>query len=101
VCILDRAISSTVYNVSAGVTRILDVRPTRVWAIIQNLDDAGSSEAHIYFGGEAAGAGVAYVLKLNEAVDQSGLLYIDSLHPWDGEVYADSCTALLVIECWI
>lgn len=100
---MDRAISMKEYNCTA-MTRILDVRPTRKWALIQNADYTGGSNtvAYIFFGGEAAVAGtVSVVLYPYDAqVTCPDRIMIDESHPWDGEVFGLTGAKVRVTECW-
>ena len=85
---------------SAG-KRILDARPTRVWAIIQNNDAANVSD--VFFGAEAYTAGVGG-FHLNPSGMGATLtipdtfIIIDANHPWAGEVFATASSVMTVVE---
>ena len=72
---------------TTGFTRILDRRPTRVWACIQAT---GTVVDEVFLGADNLAAGQGK--PLNYPFDGGGSylkdFYIDANHPWGGEVFA-------------
>jgi hypothetical protein len=102
---MDRSVSQLSYAMGATAERVLDVRPGRVFARLELVGDG--QMVVIYFGRDTIAGGVGLILY--SPTDSAGagtktniptVIYIDSLHPWDGEVWATGGGDLKVTEVW-